>query len=155
NRLAGSNPAPSAKGQAGRFKLRVGAIVRPALSLSVGGRSLQPTAIDLLGSSSCGFPADRLRHIECRDRPAETLPLQVSEVFELPDPFDRASDAAADQDLPILGRGTEPGGEVAYGADRGVAGAFRKADLPEGCVALRNADAEAEFGGMTAAPCSY
>jgi hypothetical protein len=31
--------------------------------------------------------------------------------------------------LPVLGFGTKPGGEVAYRADRGVTGAFGKADL--------------------------
>ena len=37
---------------------------------------------------------------------------------------------AADQDLAILGLSTEPGGEVAYGADRGVAGAVGKPIWP-------------------------
>jgi hypothetical protein len=64
-------------------------------------------------------------------RPAssKTFYPEVSEVFELDDRFKGPSDTAADQDLAILGLGAESGGEVAYGADRVVAGAFRKADL--------------------------
>ena len=49
-----------------------------------------------------------------------------------------SSDAAADQDLAILGLGTKPRGEIAYRTDRGVARAFGKADLAEGRVALRD-----------------
>ena len=51
--------------------------------------------------------------------------LQVSEILQNRNRFNRPGDAAADQDLAILGLGTEPGGEVAHRADRGVAGAFR------------------------------
>jgi hypothetical protein len=69
-------------------------------------------ACQISRSSAYGFPADGLHHVECRDRPAETLNLQVSEVFEFGDLFDRASDAAADEDLSILGLTTKPGGEA-------------------------------------------
>src|SRR5215469_1180182 len=86
-----------------------------------------------------------MHDVECCDRPAETFQLQVSEVLEPRDRFDRASDAAADQDLPVLGRGAKPGGEVAHRADRGVAGAFGKADLPQGRIALRDAGAKAKL----------
>ena len=46
-------------------------------------------------------------------------------------PLDRASDAAADQDLTVLRLSTQPCGEVAYRADRGVAGAIGRADLAQ------------------------
>src|SRR5215470_13943804 len=55
---------------------------------------------------------------------------------------------AADQDLAILGLGTQPRGEVAHRADRGVARAFGKADLAQGRVALRDASAETKFAAM-------
>ena len=35
----------------------------------------------------CSYPVYRLAHIECRDRPAEPLQLQVAEVFEPRDRF--------------------------------------------------------------------
>jgi hypothetical protein len=44
--------------------------------------------------------------------------------------FDRFSDAAADQDLSVLGLSAKPGGEVAYRDDRDVAGAFGKPIRP-------------------------
>ena len=62
------------------------------------------------------------------DRPAKTFQLQVSEVFEPRDRFDRFSDAAADQDLPVLGFSTKPGGEAADRAN-GYAVATRAARL--------------------------
>src|SRR5215831_10138496 len=61
-----------------------------------------------------------------------------------------SSYAATDQDLPVLGLSTKPCGEVAYGADRGIAGAFGKTDLPQGRIALRNAGAKAEFIAVAA-----
>jgi hypothetical protein len=42
------------------------------------------------------------------------------------------------------------GGEVAYCADRGVAGAFGKADLAQGRVALRDAGAETKVAAVAA-----
>ena len=80
-----------------------------------------------IGTSICR--AGALHDVKCRDRTAKTLQLQVSEVFEPCDRFDRFSDAAADQDLPVLGLSTKPGGEVAYRTNRSVAGAIGKADL--------------------------
>src|SRR5207248_11428367 len=43
-----------------------------------------------------------LRDIERRDRAAKTLQLQVSEILQPRYRFDGASDAAADQDQPVL-----------------------------------------------------
>jgi len=94
---------------------------------------------------------DQLSHIECCDRPPKTPQLQISEILQRRNRLDRTSDAAADQDLPILGLSTKPGGEVAYRADRGVAGAFGKADLTQGRIALRDASAETKFAAIATA----
>lgn len=48
--------------------------------------------------------------------------------------------------------GTKAGGKVAHRVDRGVAGAFGETDLPQRCVALRDADAETEFTSMPPQP---
>ena len=55
---------------------------------------------------------------------------------------------AADQDLAVLGLGAQPRGEIAYRADRGIAGAFGKADLTQGRIALRDASAETKFAAV-------
>src|SRR5215472_8635053 len=91
-----------------------------------------------------------LHDVECRDRTAKTPQLQVSEILQPRYCFDRASDTAADQDLPVLRLGAQPCGEVAYRADRGVAGAFGKADLAQGRVALCDAGAKAKFAAVAA-----
>src|SRR6516225_3454039 len=57
---------------------------------------------------------------------------------------------AADQDLAILGLGTEPGGEIAYGADRGIARAVGKADLAQCRVTLRDAGTKTKFTAVQA-----
>src|SRR6516162_6192976 len=80
-----------------------------------------------IGTSA--YRAGALHDVECRDRPPQTFYLQVSEVFDPRNRFDRASDAAADQDLPVLGLSSKSGGKIAHRADRGVAGAFGEADL--------------------------
>ena len=95
--------------------------------------------------------AGALHDVECRDRTAKTTQLQVSEVLQNHNRSHRASDAAADQDLPILRLGIEPGGEVAYRADGGVAGALGKPDLAQGRAALCDAGAETKFAAYRGA----
>ena len=51
--------------------------------------------------------AGALHDVECRDRTAKTPQLQVSKILEPRDRFDRFSDAAADQNLPVLGLSTK------------------------------------------------
>src|SRR6516225_7917371 len=102
-----------------------------AISSGIGLVGLRPPRDDGQIRTSVGR-AGALRDVECRDRTAKTSQLQVSEVFEPSDRFDRFSDAAADQDLPVLRLGTKSGGEVAHRADRGVAGAIGKADVAQG-----------------------
>src|SRR5262244_1904341 len=94
--------------------------------------------------------AGALHDVECGDRTAKTPQLQVSEILQPRYRFDRASDAAADQDLPVLRLGTQPCGEVAHRAGCGVAGAFGKADLAQGRVALCDAGAEAKLAAVAA-----
>src|SRR6516165_1952314 len=120
--------------------------LRPSRCLRLG---LRPPSDDgQIGTSLGG--AGALHDVERCDRTAKTPQLQISEVFELRDRLDCFSDAAADQDLSVLGRGTKPGGEVAYRADRGVAGALGKPNLAQGGVALRDAGAETEFAAVAA-----
>ena len=95
----------------------------------------------------CRRVANLLRDVECRDRAAKTLQLQVSEVFEPRHRFDRSGDTAADQDLPVLGLSTKTGGDIAHGADCGVAGAFGKSDLAQRRIALRDAGAKPKHRG--------
>jgi hypothetical protein len=80
-----------------------------------------------IGMSICR--AGALRDVESRDRTATAPQFQVSEVFEPCDRFDRFGNTAADQNLSVLRLGANPEGEVAYGANGGVAGAVGKADL--------------------------
>ena len=91
--------------------------------------------------------AGALRDVECRDRTAKTPQLQVSEILQ---PHDRFSDVAADEGLPVLGLSTKPRGEVAPRTDGDVTGAFGKADLAQGRVALRDAGAETKFVAVAA-----
>jgi hypothetical protein len=96
-----------------------------------------------------GRRVSRERHIEGGDRLSEPLQRQAAEVFNCDQFLYCCSDAAGDQDLTILCFSTEPGDEVAHGADRGIAGALRKADLAQRRVALGDACAKAQ---LTIAP---
>jgi hypothetical protein len=114
----------------------------------------RPLAMTVKIGTSVGS-AGALDDVECRDRTAKTPQFQVSEVFEPCYRFDRFSDAAADQDLPVLGLSTKPGGEVAYRAGRGVAGVFGKPDLAQSRVALCDTRAETQFGAKPTPPDIY
>jgi hypothetical protein len=96
--------------------------------------------------------AGRERYIEGGDGLAETFQCQAAEVFQWDGLFDRGGDATADQNLTVFRLGAEPSGEVAHGADRGVAGAFGKADLAERRITLRDANAKAQLS-VTTTPC--
>src|SRR3954447_12007012 len=101
-----------------------------------------------IGASLCR--TGPLYDVECRDRTTKSLQLKVSEILQSRNRFDGASDAAADQDLPVLRLSTQPCSEVAYRPDRGVTGAFRKPDLAQRGVALRDADAKPKFTAVAA-----
>src|SRR5215831_368055 len=70
---------------------------------------------------------------------------QGTDFFERRCPFDRHGNALAKQYLSILGIGTQPSGDIADGANSGVARPLGKADLPEGRIALRDASAKAKL----------
>jgi len=77
---------------------------------------------------------------------------QRTDFFESRCPFDRYGNALAKQYLSVLGLGAQPGGDVADGANCGVAGALGKPDPPQRRIALRDAGAETEFA-PTPSPC--
>src|SRR5215472_11455874 len=87
----------------------------------------------------------RERHVEGRDRLAETFQGQVTEVFQRNRFFHCGCDAATYQYLPAPGLGAQPSRQIAHRADRGVAGALGEADLPERRVALGDASAKAQL----------
>jgi hypothetical protein len=57
---------------------------------STSGRAPEPRGKAPPTYAGAAAPFDRFRHIASRDWPAEPLHLQISEVFELRNPFDRA-----------------------------------------------------------------
>ena len=95
---------------------------------------------------SCGFRrrSPARPDVVDRDGLAQSLPGNLADLLELHLVFDRDRDAAADQDLAVLGLVTEPRREIADRADRRVVHALGKADLAQGRVSLRDADPKAE-----------
>src|SRR5947207_15677229 len=87
----------------------------------------------------------RERHVVGHYRLGEPFEGERADFFERCRPFDRDGDTLSDEDLPVLGLSAKPRGEIAHGADRGVAGAFREADLAEGRITLRDTGAKAQF----------
>ena len=84
-----------------------------------------------MGSLSAGCSlGDLFRHIECRDWTAKTPQLQVSEILQGRNRLDRASDAAADQDLPVFAS------EHTRRVDRNIFVYFIGSALVEGLGAL-------------------
>jgi hypothetical protein len=78
------------------------------------------------------------RYVEGCDGPAQALERHVSHFFERRDRRDRGRDPAREEDLPVLGLGTEPRGEIAHRADRGIARAVGKTDkIARGSAAER------------------
>src|SRR6516164_5243362 len=64
--------------------------------------------------------------------------------------LDRDGHSLSDKDLPILGLSAKTRGEIAHGADRGIAGAFRKADLTERRVTLGDPSTKPEQSATSA-----
>ena len=93
----------------------------------------------------------RERHVEGGYRLGETFQCQAAEVFDCDYFLYGSGDATGDQDLPILRLSTEPSGQVAHGADCGIAGALGKADLAKRRVALGDAGAKTQLT-IAAAP---
>ena len=93
----------------------------------------------------------RERHVVGHYRLGETFqvsaPTSSSGVVSL----DRDGDALTEKDLPVLGLSAQPCGEIAHGADRGVAGALGEADLAERRVALGDAERQTQVRGHVGA----
>src|SRR5207237_5609059 len=82
------------------------------------------------------------RYVEGRDGPAQALERHVPHFFERRDRRYRGRDPAREEDLPVLGLGTEPRGEIAHRVDRGIARPLGKADLSQRRVTLGDAEAK-------------
>src|SRR5215467_5249540 len=89
-----------------------------------------------------GRLGDREWNVVGHYRLAEAFQVKLADFFKRGYLFDRDGDALSNKDLPVLGFRAKAGGEIAYGANRGVPGAVSKADLAERCISLRDAGAE-------------
>src|SRR5690348_2152652 len=98
---------------------------------------------------SGGFAWDTLRyllhHVINGHSLAEPFQRHLADLLQLCVLFNCDRDTPADQYLTVLCLVAEPRREIADRADSRVVHALRKPDLPQGRVALRNADAEAEI----------
>ncbi len=71
----------------------------------------------------------RERYVVGHNRLGQSLEGERADFFERCRPFDHDGDTLSDEDLPVLGLSAKPRGEIAHGADCGIARAFREADL--------------------------
>ena len=83
------------------------------------------------GSDGNNVSAVGYRYIERHHRLRQPLQGQRTNLFECRCLFDRHGNALAKQYLTVLGLGAQPCGDVADGANRGVAGALGKPDPPQ------------------------
>ena len=74
----------------------------------------------------------RERHVVGHYRLGQPFQRERADFFERYGLLDRDRYSLSDKDLSILGLSAKPRGEITHGADRGIAGAFGKADLAEG-----------------------
>src|SRR3954470_24943534 len=86
-----------------------------------------------------------LHHVINGDSLAQALQCDLADLLQLRVLFDRHRDTATDQYLPVLGLATQASGEVGDRPDGGVVHSLGKADLAQGRVPLRDANAEAEI----------
>src|SRR5262245_3430 len=89
--------------------------------------------------------AGRERHVARDDRLGETLQGERADLFSRYASFERHVDALTEQNLAILGLAAEPCRDIAYGADRRVAGALGKSALAQGRVTLGDANTKAQL----------
>ena len=73
--------------------------------------------------------ASRERDVVGNDRVGETLQVERANLFSRYASFERDVDVLTQQNLAVLGLAAEPRRDIAHGANHGVPGAFRKADL--------------------------
>jgi hypothetical protein len=91
-----------------------------------------------------GIPANGCGNVKGHYRLGQPFEGKRADFFKRYGLLDRDGYALSDKDLSVLGLSAKPRSEIAHGADRGRAGAFRKADLTEGRVTLGDAGAEPE-----------
>ena len=82
------------------------------------------------------------RHVVGQYRLGEALQSECANLFGGDTSFEFGVDPLAEQNLAVLGLGTKTGGNIAYRTDRGITGAFGKADLAERRVTLCDAGAK-------------
>ena len=84
-------------------------------------------------------------HVVGHHRLCQPFQSKFADFFKRRRRFDCDSYPLSNKDLPVRGLGAEPGRNIAHCADRGVAGAFGKADLAERRIALRDTGAKAQI----------
>ena len=114
----------------------------PTRRASLGGDD--PGRIGILGLLA---PA---QNIIGRDRPMETLQIQVTDVRDLYRSLDGAERPLGNQDLPRPCFITQAGCEICHAADRRVLAAMFKSDLTQCGIASRYADSESESVALSA-----
>ena len=95
----------------------------------------------------------RERHVVGQYRLGQAFQGKLADLFGRRSLFDSNRDSLSNEDLSVLRLGAQPCGEIAYSADRGVAGAVRESDLTERCVALGDTSAESEHSTTSAPSC--
>ena len=87
----------------------------------------------------------RERHIVGHDRLGEALEGERANLFGGDASLQRDIDALTEQNLTVFGLSAKTGGDIAHGADRGVARAFGEPDLAQRRIALCDTGAKAQI----------
>ena len=88
-------------------------------------------------------------HIVGHDRLGEALEGERANLFRGDASLQRDIDALTEQNLAVLGLGTETGGDIAHGPDRRVARALGEPDLAERRVTLGDTGAKPQIVILT------
>src|SRR3954471_4671278 len=87
----------------------------------------------------------RERYVVGHNRLAEAFQGERAKLFSCDASLQGDVDALTEQNLAVRGRRTKTGGDIAHGADGGVAGALGKSDLAQRRVALRDPGSKAQM----------
>jgi hypothetical protein len=90
------------------------------------------------------------RHVVGHYRLGQPFQRERADFFERYGLLDRDGHSLPDKDLTVLGLSAKTRGEIAHGADRCIAGAFRKADLTERRVTLGDPSTKPEQSATSA-----
>ena len=90
------------------------------------------------------------RHVVGHYRLGQPFQRERADFFERYGLLDRDGHSLSDKDLTVLGLCAKTRGEIAHGADRRIAGAFRKADLTERRVTLGDPSTKPEQSATSA-----